>query len=436
MKSTFPTLTTGASHSLKEGDRLLTPIVSDPIRVMLYDHTAVWSGGEIALYHLINSLNRNRFTPVVVLSEEGPLAEKLREANVETHILPLPSRITSTRKDSLGAASLLRVGDLKTVFGYVASLAQFIRRNHLQLVHTNSLKSDIIGGLAGRMARVPVLWHVRDRIEKDYLPSGVASAFRSLCRVLPTHVMVNSQATLRTLVRPELAAQLTPHTSPNRSRFSVVHDGTLARTKPLVSPAADKPLIGLIGRISPWKGQHIFLEAAAKVRQNFPEAKFQIIGGAMFGESDYEQQLYALSRQLNLEDCVEFFGFRSDVADCIDQLTLLVHASTMGEPFGQVVIEGMAAGKPVVATDGGGIPEIVQEGCTGLLVPMNDAASLASAICRILEDPNLASEMGRQGCQRVHEHFLVSHTARRVEQIYRATLDNRVRQKSRRSETT
>jgi glycosyltransferase involved in cell wall biosynthesis len=103
----------------------------------------------------------------------------------------------------------------------------------------------------------------------------------------------------------------------------------------------------------------------------------------------------------------------------IDELDLVVHASTTGEPFGQVIIEGMAAGKPIVATNGGGVPEIVEDGTTGILVPMGDAPAMAEAICRMLADPGKAREMGRRGRQRVESHFTLERTARRVEDVYR-----------------
>ena len=146
--------------------------------------------------------------------------------------------------------------------------------------------------------------------------------------------------------------------------------------------------------------------------------RFIIIGAALFGEDQYEQEVRRLVSQLEIEDVVEFAGFRADVKQAISELDLVVHASTKGEPFGQVIIEGMAAGKPVVATNGGGVPEIVEDGNTGILVPMGDAAAMASAICRILADPVLARAMGMRGRKRVTEHFSVTQTARRVEAVY------------------
>ncbi len=377
--------------------------------ILFFGHTAKLGGGEIALLNLVQQLDRTAFNPLVLLAAEGPLREKLLSARIETYVLPLAAGIVETRKDSLGGRSLLRIGALWHALLYVVRLAGFIRRHRIDLVHTNSLKADLLGGVSARLAGVPVLWHVRDRIEADYLPPRVVQAFRWLCRWLPTYLIANSQATLDTLKL-------------NGVNAAVVHDGFPGDLDGGMAPDPRAPTIGLVGRITSWKGQHVFIEAAAAVRQRFPHARFQIIGSAMFGEDAYEARIRAIVRDLGLDDCVEFTGFRADVQQLIGRLTILIHASTTGEPFGQVVIEGMAAGKPVVATNGGGIPEIVVDGRTGLLVPMGEAQPMADALVRLLSEPALAKAMGEAGRQRVAENFTIQHTARKVEAIYHALL--------------
>jgi glycosyltransferase involved in cell wall biosynthesis len=181
----------------------------------------------------------------------------------------------------------------------------------------------------------------------------------------------------------------------------------------------------LVGRISPWKGQDVFLRAAAIVRRQFPQARFQVIGSALFGEREYEQGLRAMAHSDGLESAVEFLGFRDDVPDLIARLDVLVHASTTGEPFGQVIIEGMAAAKPLVATRGGAVPEIVVDGTTGLLVPMNDAPKMAEAIATLLSDPDRARAMGLAGRERVAQRFTIARTAEGVQKVYDELLDGR-----------
>lgn len=387
-------------------------------RVLFLDHTAALGGGEIALFNLVRSLNSRKFKPIVVLGAEGPLADRLRPI-ADTSILPLSKTVASQKKDKLGIASLLRVRDMLSVFAYICRLVRFINEQKIDLIHTNSLKADILGGAAGRLSSRPVVWHVRDRIEDDYLPKIVVRAFRLLSLVIPTYVIANSAATLRTLhLRRGARGTSIPSGIDLNGKTAVVHDGTSPGVVAERDNLRSGFRVGLVGRISPWKGQHVFIQAAALVHKRFPEAQFFVIGAALFGEDKYDQEVRRLPGDLGIEDVVEFTGFRNDIRHAIAELDLLVHASTKGEPFGQVIIEGMAAGKPVVATDGGGVPEIVEDGQTGILVPMGDVEAMAEAICQILSDPVRAKTMGARARQRVADHFTLEQTARRVEAVY------------------
>jgi glycosyltransferase involved in cell wall biosynthesis len=374
------------------------------------------SGGEIALLHLVTHLDRSRFEPVVLLSSHGPLEGKMRDAGIETHVLPLAPSVVEARKDHLDRHALTRVRDLARLLKYSAAVAGLLRKRKVDLLHTNSLKADIIGGLAGRLARVPVLWHIRDRIEEDYLPPKVVRVFRRLCRILPSFVIANSAATLHSLRLPQ----------GEREHGRVVHDGI--PIPPITAHSNGKeysqaaPRIGIVGRISQWKGQHIFLQAAAVVQQEFPQARFQIIGSALFGEEKYERSIREEARTLGLNGNVEWLGFRTDVPELIKALDVLVHASVVGEPFGQVVVEAMVESKPVIATRGGGIPEIIVDGVSGLLVPMNDAPAMSDAILKLLRNPEQAECLGNAGRVRVEEYFSIERTARAVERAYAKVL--------------
>ena len=412
---------------------------TSPCRTILYlDHTAKMGGGEIALLNLICALDKERYRPVVVLASDGPLVARLQAAGIETRVELLAPAVLETRKDSIGPKSLLRVGQAWACLGYSFRLARLARRLRADLIHTNSLKSDLYGGLAGRLAAIPVIWHVRDSIDGLYLPPKVAAAFRALSRILPTAVVANSDSTLRTLHprQGQLAAAVYSGLPPAGGadlRRQVIHDGydtELFRplsAAPVVSapPAHIAPVIALVGRIAEWKGQHVFLQAAALVRDQFPQARFQIIGAPLFGEYDYEKSLHQMVGDLGLGDHVSFLGFREDVPALLAQTDIVVHASTLGEPFGQVVIEGMAAGKPIIATDGGALPEIVLPNITGLLVPMGDAPAMAEAMRTLLADPARAAAMGTAGRQRVRERFTIAHTVRKMEGIYQYLLNKK-----------
>ena len=413
-----------------------------PKRILYIDHTAKMSGGEIALLHLVENLDVCRFEPIVALSADGPLREKLEAAGIETHVLPISDSVLETRKDSLGLSTLLRLRDGALVGSYVWALARFIRWHRIDLVHTNSLKADILGGFAARLTGTPLLWHVRDRIDEDYLPPPIVWLFRRLSHWLPNYVIANSQSTLETLHFKKVDRTAAVYSGIEiATRVLVVHDGvertplqipivydgphSAGMTTVIAPPKIETPVLGLVGRISSWKGQHIFLRAAAIVHERFPQVRFQIIGSALFNEEAYEQEIRDLTASLGLESCVEFLGFRNDIPKVVADLTVLVHASVTAEPFGQVIVEGMVAEKPVIATDGGGAKEIVVNGNTGLLVPMGDVAAMAEAILFLLDNPETAREMGRRGRQRANELFSIERTARKIESVYDDILQKR-----------
>src|SRR5665213_684760 len=177
----------------------IVPRAPAPRRILYVDHTAALSGGEIALLNLIRHLDRAKFTPVVVLFSSGPLVEKLRDSGIETHVLALAASVNNTRKDSLHLSTLLRVKDIVRTAWFMVKLAWLTRALNIDIIHANSLKADVIGGVAGRLAGVKIIWHIRDRIAQDYLPAPVARLFRRLCKVVPHFVVANSFATLSAL---------------------------------------------------------------------------------------------------------------------------------------------------------------------------------------------------------------------------------------------
>ncbi|HEX4647996.1 MAG TPA: glycosyltransferase family 4 protein, partial [Steroidobacteraceae bacterium] len=291
-------------------------------------------------------------------------------------------------------------------------LSRFARERGADLIYSNSLKSDFYGALAGRMTGVPVIWHIRDRIEEGYLPRPAVRLVRLLARYLPVCVVANSASTLEALKLH------------SRQRTAVIASGL---TREHIERCSGErlshpvPRIGIVGRIAPWKGQDVFLEAAAQLLRAGLRAQFLIVGSPMFGEEAFEGRLRGLASELGIAEQVEFLGF-SDVPTVLRSLDILVHASRTPEPFGQVIIEGLAAGIPVVATEGGGVREIIEGGRTGLLVPMGDAAALAEALRQLLSQPEYARRLAAAGRRHVLEHFTIEQSARRSEALYEQLL--------------
>ncbi|MBC8140558.1 MAG: glycosyltransferase family 4 protein [Armatimonadetes bacterium] len=404
-----------------------------PRRILLLDHTARWSGGEIALFRFLGALDRSRYEPVVVLGEDGVFAEKLHEIAVETVVELLGDGVRETRKDTLAAGGLAQkmLSASPALLSYARRIADLAKTWGCSLIHTNSLKSDVYGAIAAKQAKLPLLWHVRDHIAPPYLPNITVHAMRFMAMRVPTHVLCNSRSTLFSLFGGDETAATAPGAT---KRFTVVADcvgaSFLTAPRPTERDAWRKtgdsrPItIGIVGRLARWKGQHIFLAAAKIVQEKWQAAgniiplQFVIAGAALFGEEIYESEIKAQALRDFPPGVVQCCGNVSDVPALMASLDVLVHCSILPEPFGQVVIEGMAMGLPVIATRGGGVVDIITPEQNGLLTPMGDVEILAQTLLKLLNDPGRAATLGQNGYDTVRSHYLPERTARKIESVY------------------
>ena len=237
-------------------------------RVVFVDHVARLSGGELALLHLLPSLVAD-VDVRVILGEDGPLLDRMRSLGIEAEVMALPPRLRDVQRGTVRPGRLDPVAIARTPL-YVRRLAKRLRALDADIVHTNSLKASLYGGAAGRLARVPVLWHVRDRIAPDYLPRSAVAVVHAASRVLPSFVVANSAPTLATL----------PQRDRSRVIYNAVEPPESIERRDLRS---DRLTIGLVGRLSPWKGQHVFLDAFAEAFAG-TAVRGRLIGSAMFGE--------------------------------------------------------------------------------------------------------------------------------------------------------
>lgn len=368
------------------------------LRVVFVDHVARLSGGEIALLRLLPELSRH-VDVHVVLGEDGPLVGHLRTAGVPVHVLTLAPAARDLPRTSVRPRAF-KVDAAAATLRYVIELRSELRRLRPDLVHTNSLKSAIYGGVAARLAGIPAVWHMRDRIAPDYLPLPAVWLVRLLARTVPLGLIANSHTTLATL--------------PTRRKSLVLYNPV---QPPPSAQRVDRPLtVGMIGRLAPWKGQHVFLKAFAEAFAG-TETRAHVVGSALFGEYAYASSLAEKAAELGVADQVEFRGFREDVWDELAQIDVLVHASIRPEPFGQVVLEGLAAGVPVVAANAGGPAEVITHDVDGLLTTPGDSSELAQVLRTLGADPDLRARLGAAGRTRSKD-FTIDSTVERLLAFY------------------
>jgi glycosyltransferase involved in cell wall biosynthesis len=398
--------------------------LSGATRVLFVNPGRALGGAEHSLLLLLQGLQPRGVAPTLAVFGDGPFQDRLSALGVPSLIMEPPQWVRTAgryrlRGGALGGAALV-AGSLPAAL----HLATVARRVKADLIHTNGMKAHLLAGLAGRLAGIPVAWHLR-----DFPPRGwMGRLFRGAAGRLPAVILAPSEAVAATV----------------RSRDGgdcpviVLHDPVdLGRFHPGIprdpirrelGVDADTPLIGLVAHLTPWKGHELFLTIARAVADIVPRARFVVAGGSIYethGHAGYLEALRYQATALGLSKRVTFLGAREDIPELLVDLDVLVHTPTAPEPFGRVLAEAMAVGRPVVAARCGGIPEVVEDGVTGFLVPSGNVGAFAAAVVRLLEDPALCRRLGSAGRRRAEARFGIEAHAASVLEAYRAVLEGR-----------
>jgi glycosyltransferase involved in cell wall biosynthesis len=364
------------------------------LRIAVLDHVVERGGGQLAMARLADAL-RGEVETTFVLPAEGPFVERLRAAGHTVEIVPLGEvRRLKIENIRLLADAAERGPALATSAARMASAA---RRHGAQLVYSNSLKSHVYGALVSRLARLPHVAHVRDIIQPPYLPPRLCHALRAYFAVFPPKATIaNSAATARA--------------APFWRRSTVIPSGITRAVGTAEGPSGGVPTLAVLGRIERWKGQDVAIRALARLRRRIPNARLLVGGAPEVGDPEYGSELRELTEVLGVTDAVEFTGFVDDPYEFFAQATLAVHSSVMPEPFGQVVVEAMAVGRPVIATAAGGPLEVLEHGRFGLLVPPSDPDAIADAAYRVLTSRELYAQLSAAAVRRAAD-FTIERSA-------------------------
>ena len=369
-------------------------------------------GSSQYLYEMVTRLDRDHYAPLVVLGHQGPLSEKLREANVPSY--PKALSVLNRKHRISEVVPFFRDFLPGTLF-----ILQLIRRYRVALVHTNTCHI-LSGAFAAALAGIPHLWHIHER---DVSPAILRAVLSRLVLRLSQKVIAVSEDNKKQFFGPMQASQKLEVISGgvDPSRFKENINGRSIREEFKIGE--DDLLIGMVARITPWKGQEQLIESAKDVVSLFPKSRFLLVGDPdVPAHRAYKRKLIHLADRLGIGEKVIFAGFREDIPEILAAFDILVHPVVEPEPFGLVLVEAMAMSKPVIASAVGGPLEIVEDQETGILVPPCAPRELSKAICRLLRDKSLREEMGRKGRQRAITFFTWDKTIARIETTYRKVL--------------
>ena len=387
-----------------------------PPRIAYLNPCGEVGGAERALLLLLQGLDLDRYAPIVVCPVKGRLTEMLAGQQIPSSVLPLGraerlSRFAGKAQSAQAGAALLHAA---------VRMARHLRRLKPDLIHTNGIKAHVIGGMAGRLIRRPVVWHMRDLVpEGGMLRVFGAAADRLPCRILGVSEMVTAQFA----GRKAAAYARTLHDAVDVARYQPRRPAPEVRAGLGFTP--DQVVLAMVAHFTQWKGHHVFLDVMADLVARGLPVGGMVVGGSIYsseGHEAYEAEVRQRCADLGLQDRVRFTGWQEHVPDFLNAADVLVHPPTRPEPFGLAIVEAMALEKPVVAAAAGGALETVEDGVTGLLVPPGDTRAFADAVAGLLPQPDRRAAMGRHGRERVARLFAPEAHVARVESVYQEVL--------------
>jgi glycosyltransferase involved in cell wall biosynthesis len=362
------------------------------------------------MYRIASQLHGERYQFSVIMPGGGPAAEQFRTLGIDVTFVP---EATAFHRTVNPLQLLLFISRLVVS---TAKVRAYIRKRKIDLVHSTTAQC-LVGGCAARLAGIPSIYHVHDLTLAS--PKIVGNLLSRMITLTGDRILFVSEEALRSFPLPP----------GERHKAQVLHNGVdIEKYRPGLPDANvyaefgldhERPIVMAVGALEKRKGQDILIRAAAFVRRSFPDISFLIVGEVHpYSKKDgFEAKIKQLVIDLGLTKNIIFTGPRDDIDQLLRVADVVVQPSRI-EAAGIVPLEAMACGKPVVGTNIGGIPEEIEHGTTGILVPPNDPAALAEAIIHLLRDENLRKRMGTAGRRRVEQFFTVQEQSKAMASIY------------------
>lgn len=385
-------------------------------RVLYLEHNmdGTVGGSHYCLLEICRNLDKSRYQPVVVFYQANPLLDEFRatgaEILIESPSTPLHLRVGTGLLRKIFSPVQSAGNAYRTLIADSSRWLKRLRRLRIDIVHlNNSATGDHDLVIAARRLGIPCVAHQRGFAE----PMGRLQTFiaRRLTRVIAISTAVENY--LRDAHFQQDRVTLV-HDGIDPARIELQSDRDATRTNLEISP--DAPVIGVVGNLKVWKGQETLIRAMPEVLRRFPETRCLIVGAT--ADSRYVEKLRALVEQHGMHRSVLFLGYQRHPATFMSAMDVVVHTSVEAEPFGIVLLEGMALAKPVIATAHGGPLDVVIDNVTGYLTPPGNAEVLAHSLCSLLADPSARERMGALGRERMHQLFTAKRNAARLEEIY------------------
>ncbi len=347
-------------------------------------------GGQWSLYYLIKHLDKDVFYPIVLCPAEGELAEKMRGVGAEVICLD--------------------VGRIRYLNPSVISkFVSIIKDRQIALIHTDSTTETLYAGIAAKIMRIPLVWHIRVS-EREWLIDRVLS-------LLATRLILVAKAIeSRFDWLKDTQKTVVIYNGIDLEKFD--HFPATPSIREEYNITKDTVVLGCIGRIEKRKGPEYLISAMKDV----DNAKLIFVGK---GEEEYLKRIKRLCEESGVSHRIIYAGYRINIPSILKDIDIIVFPTISGEGFSRVILEAMAAAKPVIASDDAGNKEAVINGITGYIVPAKDATALGIKINEITAGKEKREQMGSSGRQRVEEMFTMERNIQEIEKLYFEVMEDR-----------
>ncbi|HEU4495522.1 MAG TPA: glycosyltransferase family 4 protein [Flavobacterium sp.] len=380
------------------------------INILFIHQSSELYGSDKTLLLLLQNIDRNKYFPIVILPCNGPLKEKLEEKNIEVKIAPV---LKLHRKMFSPKNIFLFFSQIKSGIKTLDALNEIY---HFDIVYSNTL-AVLLGIIYASRKKIKHIWHVHEIIES---PVTFKKAFQKLLSLKGnTAIVCNSLATQKFWdVNSKISSKSMTILNGQELTAGDISDVEIQKIRKELFDSENQIIIALIGRISRWKGQSVLLDAYIKLAITHKNIKLIFVGSAPPNQELFLENLQNNVLKYNLQHKVKIIPFQRDISKIWKSIDIAVVPSIEPEPFGLVALEAMLAKKPVVASDHGGLSEIVRHNETGFLVKPNDSEELAEALEKLVKSLELRNHFGQNGYKRATEEFSVYNYVENLENLF------------------
>lgn len=378
-------------------------------------------GSYYSLFFLVSGLDKAHFEPVVVFEAPNELTARFLSEGIKAIELTPRTPQKTKRK---GLRPLIRVKN--RVLAALHSLRsivhhyQLLQKEKIALLHlNNSVEYGLPWLIAAKLAGIPCITHQRGIAKKSILTTLNSPRFDSIICISTAVRLSFEQLNYGHLPLVTIPNGLDPR------NIKVTQSPSAIRQDLKIE--SNKRLVGIVANIQRWKGQHVVIDAIANALKECPDLVCLLIGAVSPVDPDdlkYNKEIETLIKAHNLQSKIIMTGYCSNPGNLINALEILIHASTQPEPFGRVILEGMALRKPVVASRAGGVPEIIIDGQSGFLYEPGNSQELSNCLIDLYHNPEKRTEIGNAGYTRLVDQFGIQHNVHATQTIYKSILKN------------